>query len=619
MQMKPRWSGTLIADKLGNFFSRYRTSIMMDSVSTFEHVNGLTTLHLNAVVPEGSATFGMNTLFDLMEQLIQMKLWDVTPKQFSAVKLDILERVPLLLCDIGGLFAHEVDLVLGSQQSPMAYRLDHRFKGTTCLMKHTETFSVVDTNQPPKPAEQGNENMNTEAEQPKTLLVLINQFLGPNINISQIFQNHMLNGTGDFFVDQMDALQACHAIAPALPTLLSLAKDFTVELTVWSRCKPHHPGWDFKCTKRYTGPSGYETKLGDHDGDRPLVGIFGGTSYSYGPERYGIFGQHMNGFNMGMLNDPDSQFSNDAVCELLGLYSLVQINPLPAASARGRYFPAGLELLELVKRRLGYNHLGFPQTMMPTNMFNQAMPNTGNNPNGGGYASGFGFDPERSQFRPDLRGGGQNLSARYSSTDAPQGFDVATPDMQPGDVFKAKVIDRQTNRVLHIAANRDAQAWVVYVCTRQGNLLQRTQMPNGMAWIEYPGLPELLAIPTEIPCRTFEFDVSDTIEESIEAVNKGIHALSLSAGVHQSIRSQVRDVLLHKPINSSEFSKLHFTMAPRELMAEGLNAAIEGELLLSKAQARGCWIIHTDLPQDVSAMPERFWTLQDRTPRQSVY
>lgn len=606
------WKGTSIAEKFSGFFALYDKLVNTKLYTPMVEYNddGQIIIHLNQLIPtgRGAYNFSFPILLGLINSCFHNGHWKVTPAQFMNIREDMQERLPGLMCDIGGLFAHEVDIILGFQLSPAAYRLDHRVKGSTGLMKHTETFTFEKLDHI-LPTRKEKESMDTKATDPKTHVVLINRFLGSSPQQRQMFlQNHLVHETQDFFVDQLDALQACHAIAPSLDLLLGLALNFTVEVTVWNRCPVGHPGWEFKCTKRKTG-------LGDHDGDRPLGGSFGGFMG-------GAYNQQP---NMGMLNGPYSDIDDDMICELLNLYGLTQIQPLPY-QARGRNFPAGLELLDLVKERLGHNRFGIQQTMMP-NMFNMNMPNMGMHPNGPGYAGDSAFmdqvaaprDRHQSRHGTAYSAQGQRYlpvipGVTRSGT---VGMDVTPPtQLHDTDVFLMSAIDSIGGRLIHVAVNAKAGTYAVYDCTAMGNFLTRTEYPKEALWASHDGLMKALDLPL-FPHQTFKFSVSDNMEETLYSVKGQIQQLKLPRGEHDRIIAEVNDVLQAKPINSSEHVQLNFTLALPEFMVEGLASALPEQPPRTQptgAPRHGAWIIHTDLVDDIE-LPERFWALKDATPR----
>lgn len=602
------WKGTSIAEKFSGFLALYDKLISSARAPTpmvEYNDDGQIIIHLNQLIPvrQDSFNFSYQILFGLLESCLRNQRWNITPIQFTRIKEDLIERVPGLMCDIGGLFAHEVDIIFGFSLTPAAYRLDYRAKGSTGLMKHTETFTFENIDHL-LPTRKEKESMDTKATDPKTHVILINRFLGSSPQQRQsLLQNHLVHETQDFFVDQLDALQACHAIAPSLDLLLDLALNFTVEVTVWNRCPVGHPGWEFKCIKRKAG-------LGDHDGDRPLHGPYGGQ-----------FGGFMGGAynhqpNMGMFNGPYGDIDNGMICELLNLYGLTQIQPLPY-QARGRNFPAGLELLELVKERL--------ITAPRPGMFNFTIPNNMMNPNGPGRAShSFGYMDQVMPFDTAVRGEmRENHQERYIpvipgvTRSGAIGMDISPPTaLHDTDAFLMSAVDCVGGRVIHVAVNAKAGTYAIYDCTAMGNFLTRTEYKKEEPWPKHDGLMKALDLPL-YPHQTFSFSVSDNMEETLYSLKGQIQNLKLPRGEHERIIAEVNDVLQAKPISSSEHVKLNFTLALPEFMVEGLAAALPEQPPRTQPTGtprHGTWIIHTDLVDDID-LPERFWALTETTPR----
>lgn len=597
--------GTLMSGVFGSLASILGRVASAKPIAPMVEYNddGQIIIHLNQLIPVGKDSFNFSypILLGLINSCFHNGHWKVTPAQFMNIREDMQERLPGLMCDIGGLFAHEVDIILGFQLSPAAYRLDHRIKGSTGLMKHTETFTFENLDHI-LPSRKEKESMNTNTQAPRTHVIHINRFLGSSPEQRQsILQNYLLNETQDFFVDQLDALQACHAIAPSLELLFSLALNHYVEVTVWSRCEPGHPGWEFKCIKR-------EAALGDHDGDRPLGGAYGGHFGGFMGAQYQP--------NMGMFNGPYGGIDNNMLCELLNLYSLTQIQPLPY-QARGRHFPAGLELLDLVKERLGHISFGMQQTM-PPNMFNMSMPNTGARPNGPGYASAnfmdqrMPFDGRYGHARGTYVEGGAERFTRFipgNKISTHASFDTTPPEMLDGDILLGAVIDNAASRLIFVAGNRELNAYVVYQGTRMGNLIDRCVYPTGVELADHPFLLSLLELPTT-PYQTFTFSVADKMEDTLYSIKGQIQGLMMQRHQHEQIPAEVFAVLAAKPISSSEHVKLNFTLGHPAFFPEGLQVALPDEnSRLPSTCGPLAWIIHTDLAEGGHLIPDRFWVL----------
>jgi len=599
--------GTLMSGVFGSLASILGRVASAKPIAPMVEYNddGQIIIHLNQLIPVGKDSFNFSypILLGLINSCFHNGHWKVTPAQFMNIREDMQERLPGLMCDIGGLFAHEVDIILGFQLSPAAYRLDHRIKGSTGLMKHTETFTFENLDHI-LPSRKEKESMNTNTQAPRTYVIHINRFLGPSPEQRQsLLQNHLLNETQDFFVDQIDALAACHAIAPSLELLSNLALTHYVEVTVWNRCEPGHPGWEFKCTKR-------KTTLGDHDGDRPLGGAYGGHFGGFMGAQYQP--------NMGMFNGPYGDIDNNMLCELLNLYSLTQIQPLPY-QARGRHFPAGLELLDLVKERLGHISFGMQQTM-PPNMFNMSMPNTGARPNGPGYASAnfmdqrMPFDGRYAHARGTYGEGGAERYTRIVTgikTFGDAGLDTTPPVMLEGDVLLGAALDEPAGRLVFVAANRQRNLYAIYQTTLQGNLIDRCEYPTGSEWTGTHSLLRLFMQLPMVPYQDFSFNVSDSIEETFHTIRDKFQQLKLSPGHHEALLLEVSEVLKAKPISSSEHVTLDFVIGLPAFLPEGLRLALPDESTRPiGGTSPSVWIIHSGLADEGDdCLPQRFWVL----------
>lgn len=596
------WKGTTISEKFGAFFALYDklTSSATPTPMVEYNSDGQIVIHLNQLIPKGHTNFSLQILFGLLEGCLRNQRWNVTPIQFEAIKDDITERVPGLMCDIGGLFAHEVDIIFGFTVTPAAYRLDHRVKGSTGLMNHTETFifenidHLLPTRRKKEAMNEQPDNQNAKAETSSTFTIELNQFINAGVIDMDAVQHYLEACSGDFFADAMDARAAAAAIIPGLPVLTMLLPTHYVKVSFWARREIGHPGWEFKCTPRVNPV--YVNQAHFNAGGFNFNPMAGGNIWGQPQTEFsGIFGDSRDAQfrqpNMGMFNGPYGDVDNGMICELLNLYGLTQIQPLPY-QARGRNFPAGLELLDLVKERL----LSVPRI----NMFNAGI-NPGINPN----APGAVVMTRYHRVIPGVTRSGA------------VGMDLTPPTpLVTGDVLLGSAIDNLGGRVVHIAANYRAGAYAVYDCTRNGNQLQRTEYPKNIPWAGHEHLMATMGLPL-FPYQDFTFDVSDTTEETLAVLREHIGSLKLPRGGHDHVWHQVADVLREKPISSSEHVKLNFTLALPEFMPEGLAAALPETPAATNpmpASPCGAWIIHTDLVSD-DELPERFWVSKNGTVR----
>lgn len=451
-----------------------------------------------------------------------------------------------------------------------------------------------------------------------TLSVVMNEFMTPNgISLDQLKAHFM---ESNFFFDEMDARCAVTMLIPSMTMLSQLTAQYVVTVKIWAKKEPGHPGWDFSCEQRGTAAEAacnmrfnmdHSAGITDsiHAGmhRQPDMGM--GMKYQPYDHPFNHMGSFRPGVNIfpgngGGLNESVGieSVGNGLLVELLGAYVLTQIHPLPSSSRR-RGLPHGLELLEMVKQRLRFQ----PTMVNPASMMGGATMWMNNQPSG----HMFGGNP---MF------GMQAKPNRFVLVEVPtSGYNTNPPKMEQGDEHRGVAYDLETNLLVHYAANRVRGSYGVYDCARDGNLLRRTEYMGGDEWTQHLGLDTRFGIQL-IPSKWFTFQVSDKNVETIHTVVKMISALFLPMGLCSTITNQVTDVLRHKPIDSSKFSMLTFTMGSPRVMPEGLEASIGDPTLPAwTTESSPCWIIHTGVQKDPTEMPENFWVLTDETPRSNMF
>lgn len=547
-------------------------------------------IDLNSLMAQAPNSF-MESLCKVLDGCDRDGLWPVGETGRKLVRQDLSERLPGLLCDIGGLQKNQVTLVLGSKMKLIDYHLEYCVKGTRNKTKRTQLFI---SNLTPK---KGTDTMQTQPQKPLTMTVTLNEFMTPQGIDLNFLKTHLVN-TG-FFIDELDATAVINTMVPSMPLLTQLIDRYTVTAKLWERKEIGHPGWEFTCVDRYTielGSNGFVAGVTD-------------SMVKPTPHPYGMFNNSnppLNPFNSFSPNrmfmmpggpmDPYGRVTNNDIVGLLELYSLTQIRPMPA-QMRGANNPAGLELLELVKERLAgpryvKDHMGAwqknPEFSMPAGPGNYANERY----NSFGHAE-FPFSP--------FMGAMTNVNNRYHAVIAGSkvgGYDLTPLGLPRNERFVGMAIDTYTGNVAQHTTNLDTKGSVVYNCTSIGNLLQRLEYPEGAEWVQYPGLIETLGS-LKYPLQTFKFQVSDTIEDTFDTLITSISELRFTRNGHQTISDEVKAALASKPISSSEFTVLNFAYGLVAAMPEGLQVAFPDSAIKG-------WIIYTDLSNE-ELIPDRFW------------
>lgn len=176
--------------------------------------------------------------------------------------------------------------------------------------------------------------MQQSTQEPKVFSVTMNQFMTPSGIDMNVLKEHLT--ASKFFVDEMDARCVGTLLIPSIPLLSQLTESYTVIVDIWAKKEVGHPGWEFRCVERKTGDQ-YGRSFG-----QPDMGMGGCGS----PNRGFMFGRDAFGRPLGT----NQHVTNLELVHVLGAYALTQIHPLPPAKFRA--YPAGLELLDLVRERL---------------------------------------------------------------------------------------------------------------------------------------------------------------------------------------------------------------------------------------------------------------------------
>lgn len=190
---------------------------------------------------------------------------------------------------------------------------------------------------------------NTQA--PKVISVILNQFMGPlGIDLNTLKDHLVKSGS---FIDEMDARCAITAMVPSMSVMSQLTERYIVTADIWAKKQAGHPGWEFKCVDRSTADANFRPFA---QADMGMGGHSSNRGFMFGLDCFGRqLGTHRPATNLELY-------------QVLGAYTLTQIHPLPPAQF-GAY-PAGLELLELVKTRLFQSQQsGMQPFNMPANPY----------------------------------------------------------------------------------------------------------------------------------------------------------------------------------------------------------------------------------------------------------
>lgn len=313
-------------------------------VTLTEVVEGIPVIYLNNMMVDGK--FQIQAVSHLMELYHHNGSWAVGSDALSYFQGDAKDRLPNLICDLGGLTEFEIRLYLSGQDANPSYTVAYRRKGTNLPLKYTEVFTYINT-----PLQEPT----MQTQQPKTFAVILNQFMSPMGIDLNLLKDHLVKS--EFFIDEMDCRSAVTAMVPSMPVLAQLTEQFIVTANIWEKKQPNHPGWNFICVDRHVADLGFQ----------PFAQADMGMSSNHSPNRGAMFGRDC--FGRPLNAKP---VTNLELVQVLGAYALTQIHPLPPAQF-GAY-PAGLELLDMVKSRLfqGQQNMVQPFSMPPMNPYGGA-------------------------------------------------------------------------------------------------------------------------------------------------------------------------------------------------------------------------------------------------------
>lgn len=546
------------------FFKRPRPSLS-SAVSSNSRYSGTSYIHLNQYTKKDTqeldytvvAAVAANSLMVMGNYL-----------SGTLVTQRLMEHLPMLLCDIGPLHAWEIDLVLSKE----SYRLDYRYKGSTGLMKHTQTFKPLEVEVETSPTKEGQPEMteqsNSQSEEQKPQTIVINELLNHGWVIDTgSFQSRIDTIPQDFWASPAARGLVISDISSSFHLLASLTHEHLVCVKINAvnegDPKQRTNSWEFTCVRR--SPS-YSRPLG------------GGQAFNFNQQAF-----HDHTWAGRYYGDRRFSDDNSTLIGVLDHYSLTQISRIP--SAFGSHLPGGLDLLDLVKERLA------GQSGNRYNPFNtmhcQANPTA--------YTMG----PDQTYVK----------TARFN-----ENYKEFVTWIYPGepDTFLGAAVDVKTGTPHLVTLNKTRG---VFKVTTLATLASAAGVPNdqvypvGSNWCDHPGLMEVFGVDL-IPCVGFQLTVQDNSDLDLLTINTRVAALPMPDNLKVQVFQQITRVLTNKPIDLPEGTSLFFAMGPKGSLSDGLEEAI--------GDPRFCnWVIFTPTDDDrlkEGMMPDSFWTVDKNTP-----